>query len=104
MSNPQDSTPPAGRKKVIKIQYEEMSAKYAAHFVVDRTEDAYLLGFSTGVVEDSATGTCLLPVHSRIALSEAGMRKLAAVLQDAIKQKGSSGSSVARVPRIDDSV
>ena len=88
-----------GQKKVIKIQYEKLSAKYASQFVCDRNEEVFLLGFSTGIVEDGASGECVLPVHSRIALSEESVKKLAKLLEDALQQGAAGG---ARVPSIGD--
>lgn len=94
----------AGQKKVVRIQYEDLSAKYAEQFLVNRSEESFILGFSSGVMDDGSTESLLLPVHSRVAMSEASVNKLIGVLQGALKQNVSGVNAGARVPRVDDAV
>ena len=99
-----DGTEDSARaKRTVRVHYEEMAAKYAGQFVVNRSEDGIVIGFSSGLIEDPASEQLLLPVHSRVAMSISGAKKLMAVLENATSETpaGNESSTEAQLPRIE---
>jgi len=88
----------------IRVRYDETQALYASQFVLNATEDEIVINFSSGSLPDSQTGENYLPVHSRIALSVNGAKKLAQLLNQAVTattQSQSSNKAAAQLPSID---
>ncbi len=69
----------------VRIRYAETSALYASQFLVNATGEDVVLSFSSGYLSDPASGETLLPVHTRIAMSVAGARRLHALLDQILK-------------------
>lgn len=83
MATNEQSPVPAKR---IRIKYDEMSARYANQVVLNGTAEEILLDFSSGPVPDPVTGESLIPIHTRIAMSHGGARRLLAALQQSLKR------------------
>ncbi len=75
------------QKQSLRVQYEELSAKFASQFVVNVGEDELILNFSSGIISEPNSNQGYLPIHTRIALSPLGARKLHALLGQIIAQR-----------------
>ena len=84
MSQPNPASAPQARK--LRIKYEETAAKYANQTILSGSTDEVFLDFSSGPVPDAATGESIVPVHTRIAMSHSGARRLLAALQQTLKR------------------
>ncbi len=68
----------------LQIRYEQTTALYASQFVISATGEEVIINFSSGNMPDPTTGNTYLPVHTRIALSSTGARKLANLINQAL--------------------
>ena len=71
----------------LKLRYEQTSALYASQFVITANGDEVIVNFSSGSLPDSANGDSILPIHTRIALSANGAKKLANLINQALSAK-----------------
>lgn len=94
-SNPSDSN----SQRKIKVKYDEYSARYANQTVITGSADEVFFDFSSGPVPDSGTGESLLPIHTRIAMSPAGARRLLAALQQTLKRIETTAAEANGVQR-----
>ena len=69
----------------LKVRYEEMAAQYASQVILNTTKEEFLLDFSSGVVPDPVTGEPCVPVHTRVAMSLSGAKRLYSLLGKAIQ-------------------
>jgi len=92
------------KKQQIKVRYNETSALYASQFILNTSQEDITINFSSGPLNDPASGETVLPVHTRIALSMEGARRLYGILgqvlsQQSDKEKMSEGAQ-AQLPKI----
>lgn len=92
------SNDPAPARK-IRLKYEEYSARYASQTILSGSLNEVFLDFSSGPVPDGATGESLVPVHTRIAMSPDGARRLLAALQQTLKRIEASGAKATSAQR-----
>jgi hypothetical protein len=93
----------------LKIKYEVTSAQYANQFLVNTTAEELFLDLSSGAVTDPASGDSVVPIHTRIAMSYNGARRLSQILAQAVQRQEAAmaGKSAApnqasaRLPRVD---
>jgi hypothetical protein len=95
----QGTTTTGTQARKLRIKYEETSAKYANQTILSGSTDEVFLDFSSGPVPDAATGESIVPVHTRIALSHSGARRLLAALQQTLKRIDASGAQAANAQR-----
>lgn len=76
----------------LRLKYEEYSARYANQTILSGSADEVMLDFSSGPVPDAATGESVVPVHTRIAMTPAGARRLLAALQQTLKRIEAAGT------------
>jgi hypothetical protein len=69
-----------------RVVHDRMPAYYASQFLVTVTEDEMLVDCAPGLVGDPVQGDLVLPVHTRLALSRQGARRLIGVLTQALEQ------------------
>jgi hypothetical protein len=79
------TTEPGSTRK-IRVKYEKFEAQYANQTVLSGSGEEVFLDFSSGPVPDASTGEMLLPIHTRIAMTTAGARRLLAALQQTLKR------------------
>ncbi len=103
-------TPDNTSKQKLKIKYEETSAHYANQFLVNTTNEELFLDLSSGSITDPNTGEAIVPIHSRIAMSYSGARRLANILTQAVQRheatqasssKPAATDASARLPKVD---
>lgn len=68
----------------LKVRYEDMAAQYASQVILNTTQEEFLLDFSSGVVPDPNSGEPCVPVHTRIAMSMSGAKRLHSLLGKAL--------------------
>jgi hypothetical protein len=85
MSNEQ--TTPAQQQQSIPLQikYEDMTARYANHVLLNTGQEELYLDFSSGIVIDRAVGVSVMPIHTRIAMTPAGVVRLWQLLGQAVQ-------------------
>ena len=66
------------------IHFEETTALYASQFVISATGEEVIINFSSGSQSDAKTGENYLPVHTRIAMTSTGARRLAGLINQAL--------------------
>lgn len=69
----------------LKIGYESTTAKYASQVILNATREEVFLDFSSGIVPDQETGVPSVPVHTRIAMSHMGAKRLYELLGRAFR-------------------
>jgi len=70
----------------IKISYKETSALFASQFIVNTSGEELIVGFSSGPLTDPSGEGTLLPIHTRLAMTREGARRLHALLARALSQ------------------
>ncbi len=78
----------------IKIKYEELSVRYANQVVLNGSSEEVFLDFSSGPVPDPVTGESLIPIHTRIAMTPGGARRLLAALQQTLKRVDATKTAI----------
>ncbi len=63
----------------IQVRYEDFTARYANHVLVNVGAEEVYLDFTSGVVPDRP-GLSQLPIHTRIVMTPAGVVRLAQLL------------------------
>lgn len=88
----------------VRIEYESKQVLFASQFLVTGSDEELILDFSGGLINDQATGTLVLPIQSRVAMTPAGARRLISMLERALQQPGSreapAESHAARLPKL----
>ncbi len=75
MANPTDK-----KQTKIQVKYEDMTARYANQVVLTTGQEEVYLDFSSGLIPDQGQGFSTLPIHTRIAMTGGGLRRLYQVL------------------------
>ena len=57
-------------KPNVQIVYEQTSATFADHVIVNSGRGQVILDFSTGVISDPVAGKHILPIQTRIAMTQ----------------------------------
>lgn len=89
-------------KQQVKVSYKETSALFCSQFICTSSEEDITVGFSSGPITDSATGEAILPVHTRIAMTLDGARRLHATLGRLLNQQEQTiaNKAQAQLPKI----
>jgi hypothetical protein len=105
MSNEQPAPAPAPQQQSIPLQikYEDMTARYANHVLLNTGQEELYLDFSSGIVIDRAVGVSVMPIHTRIAMTPSGVVRLWQLLGQAVQnfqviQTGSQQAPQAPTP------
>jgi hypothetical protein len=97
--------PGAGAAVTVRVRYETTETAYASQFVVNATPEEIVIGVSPGFVVEPGAAERLLPIHSRIAVTPAGARRLIKALNTALqgqaKQEQAGTEAEAGLPRLD---
>ena len=64
------------KQQQIQIKYEDMAARYANQVVLTTGQEEIFLDFSSGLIPDQGQGFSTLPIHTRIAMTAGGLRRL----------------------------
>lgn len=77
---------PEKQQKKIQVKYEDMTARYANQVVLTTGAEEVYLDFSSGLVPDQGQGFATLPIHTRIAMTRAGLKRFYEVLGQAMSR------------------
>lgn len=92
MSAPDPST----TSQQIQLKYENFTARYANHALVTvGAEEAYL-DFTSGIMNERP-GVSVMPIHTRIAMTHAGLVRLSQLLTQTL-QNASTAQPAASAP------
>lgn len=89
-SKDQTSRPAGGQ--AVKLRYEETRALFSGQFVTSVSSDEVLINFSSGTITDPDSGETVLPIHTRIAMSRDGAKRLLTVLKQSLETPGVGGA------------
>ena len=67
----------AGQQSIpLQVKYEDMTARYANHVLLNTGQEELYLDFTSGIVIDRAAGVSVMPIHTRIAMTPSGVVRL----------------------------
>ncbi len=78
MSN-ENPTPAQQQSLSIQVKYDDLTARYANHALVNVGQEEVYLDFTSGIVPDRP-GFGVMPIHTRIAMTPSGVVRLAQLL------------------------
>ena len=73
------SNQPQNPQQSLQLKYENFTARYANHALVSVGAEEVYLDFTSGIVADRP-GVSVMPIHTRIAMTPAGVVRLAQLL------------------------
>jgi hypothetical protein len=83
MANSEPQAPPQ-QTHTIQVKYNDLTARYANHVLVNVGAEEVYLDFTSGVVAERP-GSSVMPVHTRIAMTPAGVVRLAQLLNQTVQ-------------------
>ncbi len=97
--------PEERKTQQIKVRYTETSALYASQFIINTSGEDLTINFSSGPITDPANNETILPVHTRLAMTRAGARRLYDVLGNILSKQAAGAADIpaaaqAKVPDI----
>ncbi len=78
---------PKPKQQQLQVKYEDMTARYANQVVLTTGKEEVFLDFSSGIIPDQGSGVSVLPIHTRIAMTAGGVRRLYQVLGQLFAKK-----------------
>jgi hypothetical protein len=96
MSNP--PTDSSTRQVKLRVKYDELAATFASQVLLNTTAEEVFLDFSSGILNDPGSGESVLQVHTRIAMTHAGAKRLLGALQQVLS-KAAAGPESSETPR-----
>lgn len=73
----------------VTVRYNETSSLFASQFILNTSSDDVTISFSSGPLADPSGNGTILPVHSRIAMTRDGARRLHEILGSVLVEKKS---------------
>ena len=105
MSNESPAPAPQKQQSVpLQVKYEDLTARYANHVLVSTGQEELYLDFTSGIVADRQAGVSVMPIHTRIAMTPAGIVRLWQLLGQTVKNfqvvqtEGATKAPVAPTP------
>lgn len=81
MANPET---PSNQNVTIQVKYDDFTARYANHVLVNTGAEEVYLDFTSGVVSQPGGG--VMPIHTRIAMTPSGVVRLAQLLTQTVQK------------------
>lgn len=66
----------------VQISYQNMTALYAGSVLINSNADEMMMDFSSGAVSNPGSGSFVLPIHTRIAMTRTGASGLLRLLAE----------------------
>jgi len=92
------------KQQQVKVRYNETSALFASQFIVNTSAEDVTINFSSGPIGDPASGDTILPIHTRMAMTREGARRLHSVLSNILGISENKGkipaNAQAKIPDI----
>jgi len=94
--------PEQQRQQQIKVRYNETSALFASQFIINTSAEDITINFSSGPLSDPTSDETILPVHTRIAMTKEGARRLHTVLTNILQPDNENvpSNAQAKIPDI----
>lgn len=73
-------------KPNVRILYEKTEASFVNQVIVNSGRDQVILDFSTGIISDHASGSHILPIQHRLAMTPANAASLVQTLGGVLQQ------------------
>ncbi|BCL63081.1 hypothetical protein DGMP_37740 [Desulfomarina profundi] len=73
----------------VTVRYNETSSLFASQFILNTSSDDVTISFSSGPLADPSGNGTILPVHSRIAMTRDGAKRLYEILGSVLAQNKS---------------
>ncbi len=73
----------------VTVRYTETSSLFASQFILNTSPDDITISFSSGPLADPSGNGSILPVHTRIAMTRDGAKRLHEILGSVLTQKKS---------------
>ncbi|HEX8297461.1 MAG TPA: DUF3467 domain-containing protein [Chthoniobacteraceae bacterium] len=78
--------PPAASSPVnLQVKYDDLTARYSNHVLVNVGNEEVYLDFTSGIVSDRP-GVQVMPIHTRIAMTPSGVVRLAQLLAQTVQR------------------
>lgn len=71
----------------IQVKYEDLTARYSNHVLVNTANEEVYLDFSSGILPDQGNGVNVLPIHTRIAMTPNGLKRFHQVLSQLLNKQ-----------------
>ena len=84
--NPTPQPQPQTQNIPLQVKYEDMTAKYANHALLNSGQEELYIEFSSGIVIDRAAGGAVMPIHTRIAMTPSGVVRLTQLLAQTVQR------------------
>jgi hypothetical protein len=84
MSNETPAPAPQQQNLTIQLKYDDFTARYANHVLVNVGQEEVYLDFTSGIVPDRP-GVSMMPIHTRIVMTPSGVVRLAQLLNQTTK-------------------
>ena len=84
MPNLTPAAEPAVMNHSIQVRYEDFTARYANHVLVNVGAEEVYLDFSSGIIPERPD-LSLMPIHTRIAMTPAAVVRLAQLLAQTVQ-------------------
>jgi hypothetical protein len=84
MSNENPAPAPQQQNLQIQLKYDDFTARYANHVLVNVGHEEVYLDFTSGMVPDRP-GVSVMPIHTRIVMTPSGVVRLAQLLNQTTK-------------------
>lgn len=91
-------------KPNVRILYEKTEASFVNQVIVNSGRDQVILDFSTGIISDHASGSHILPIQHRLAMTPANAASLVQTLGGVLRQiseRNREGGAAAELERTD---
>ena len=82
---PNQAPAPQQQQVPLQIKYEDLTARYANHVLLNTGQEELYLDFTSGIVVDRAAGVSVMPIHTRIAMTPSGIVRLWQLLGQAVQ-------------------
>jgi hypothetical protein len=83
--NPTPANAPQQQSMPLQVKYEDLTARYANHVLLNTGQEELYLDFTSGIVIDRAAGVSVMPIHTRIAMTPSGVVRLWQLLGQAVQ-------------------
>ena len=83
--NPTPAPAPQQQSMPLQVKYEDLTARYANHVLLNTGQEELYLDFTSGIVIDRAAGVSVMPIHTRIAMTPSGVVRLWQLLGQAVQ-------------------
>ena len=99
--SPTITDPSAAPTVTVRVRYDTTEVSYASQFIVTAGAEEIVVGMSPGFVTDPNSKENLLPIHSRIAMTPSGAKRLVQALANALKglEKNAAPGAAGTPPR-----